>query len=244
MAETPDAPLLVQLADYPLFILRLFFHPRSVVRGYDWEDSAALRRIALYTVLSLALLVLAFANNRQLAERDNVRLSTYKGIVMRAHDRSWDWLAPVYAPLNVSQGEAKRLWDSLLTTGFLSYAFLAALAGIAVVARLRMAWRGLSWNHALGTGLLGLIPCATCVALALVPLTELLICRHCYVRGTLFAVLNLAGWAYLGYYTLGDLGERPPGCAAHFGKCLGYGVVQYAAAYIVFFALICCIIPL
>lgn len=244
MAETPDAPLLTQLTEYPLFVLRLFTYPRSLVRSFDWEDPAVLRRLALYTLISLAILVLAFANNRQLAERDNVRLSTFKGVVMRAHDRSWDWLEPVYAPFNIEQGEAKRLWDTLLTTGFLSYTFLASLIALAVTARLRMAWRGLSWNYALGTGLLGFIPLTACVALSLVPLTELLICRECYVRGTLFGLLNLAGWTYFGYYTLGDFGERPRSCLLHLLKSAGYGLLQYVAAYVVFFILIVCIIPM
>ena len=102
---------------------------------------------------------------------------------------------------------------------------------------------GLSWQHAVGTGLLGLMPALACVALSLVPLAELLICRECVVRGTLFVLLNLAGWTYLGYYALGDFGERPASAVRMLFKSLGYGVLNYIAAYIVFFILICAIIP-
>jgi membrane associated rhomboid family serine protease len=111
---------------------------------------------------------------------------------MRAHDASydpapgqgWDWLRlrPVYEPMNTTLPMAKRLWDTLLTTGFLSYVFLAGLIASAVVARLRM-WRfGLRWEHALGTALLGGLTAATLAALALAPLALLLICRHCWIR--------------------------------------------------------------
>lgn len=244
MADSPDAPLVSQLADYPLFMLKLFTYPRSLVRSFDWDDGATLRRIALYTLISLAILVAAFSDNRPLAASQHVLLSTFKGVMMRAHLRSWDWLGPVYGVFNLSQGEAMRLWDTLLTTGFLCYTFFASLIGLGVVARIRMAWRGLSWSYALGSGLLGYIALASCTALSLVPLTELLICRQCAVRLTLYILLNLAGWTYLGYYTLGDFGERPRGMLAHLTASLGYGTLQFLAAYLVFFVLIVCIIPM
>ena len=244
MADSPDAPLVSQLADYPLFVLKLFTFPRHLVRSFDWDDAAALRRLALYTLISLAILIAAFSDNRVLAEAARPLLSTFKGIMMRAHDRSWDWLGPFYAPFNIDHGEAKRLWDTLLTTGFLCYTFCASLLALAVVVRLRMAWRGLSWSYAMGSGLLGYIALASCTALSLVPLTELLICRQCAVRLTLYVLLNLAGWTYMGYYTLGDFGERPRGVLAHLTQSLGYGTLQFIAAYIVFFVLIVCIIPM
>jgi hypothetical protein len=194
-------------------------------------------------LLTLAIVVLAFSDNRRLSESVRPRLSTFKGVAMRAHITSWDWLEPAYRPLNISQGEARRLWDTLLTTGFLSYTMLAALLAIAVTARLRMLRFGLGWNHALGTGLLGLLPCLALVALSLVPLALMFICRECIVRATLCVLSNIAGWAYLGYYTLGDLGERPAGLAL-LARSIGYGLLQYVIAYAVFFALIACVIPL
>jgi hypothetical protein len=240
--EQPQA-LWAVLAEFPLFVLRLFTHPRSLIT-LDFEDTAIRQRTALYCFLGLVLVVLAFSDNRVLAGAERPLLSTFKGIMLRAHDRSWDWLGPVYAPFNLDQGEAKRLWDTLLTTGFLAYTLFASLIGIAVAARLRMAWRPLSWWRALGTGLLGHLAAVSCIALSLVPLAELLLCRHCVVRGALFTLLNLAGWSYLGYYTLGDLGERPRAWLPHLWRCLWYGLLQYVIAYIVFFVLIVAIIPM
>lgn len=232
------------LADFLPFILRLFTHPRQLVRRVDWDDPAELQRIALYTLIGLAILVLAFSDNRVLTRKERPVLSTYKAVVMRAHDRSWDWLERVYTPLNVSQQMAKRLWDTLLTTGFLAYTLFAGLLGMAVVVRLRM-WRfGIGWRQALGTGLLGYLAGVSCIALSLVPLTELLVCRHCGVRLALFVLLNLAGWAYIGFYSLADLGERPRHWLTHLSMSLGYGLVQYVVAYVVFFILIAAILPL
>ena len=251
----PSAPFWTVLAEFPLFVLRAFAYPRSIVRGMDWEKAETLQRLALYAVLWLALLVLAFGNNHKLAEAQRPRLSTFKGIVMRGHDASWDpeptgkgwdWLrlAPVYAPLNTTLPMAKRLWDTLLTTGFLCYTFFAGLIAVAIIARLRM-WRfGLRWEYALGTGLLGYLTSASLAALALVPLALLLNCRHCAVRLALFALLNIAAWAYMGYYTLGDLGERPSNGFAMLGKSLGWGLVLFMLTYAVFFALIVPVLPM
>ena len=113
-----------------------------------------------------------------------------------------------------------------------------------VVARLRM-WRsGISWQMAIGTGLLGLMAAASCIALSLVPIALLFICRICVIRPVLFVLLNLAGWAYLGFYSLADLGERPRAWYRHFGKSLCYGFIQYAIAYVILFILVCTIIPI
>jgi hypothetical protein len=232
------------LADFLPFVLRLFTAPRQLVRRVDWDDPAELQRIALYTLIGLAILVLAFSDNRALSRKERPLLSTYKAVVMRAHDKSWDWLAPVYTPLNEEKQEAKRLWDTLLTTGFLAYVFFAGLIGMAIVVRLR-AWRfGIGWRQALGTGLLGYLAGVSCISLSLVPLTELLICRHCGVRLALFVLLNLAGWAYIGFYSLADLGERPRRWPVHLGKSLVYGLAQYVVAYLVFLILIAAVIPL
>jgi len=232
------------LADFLPFVLRLFTNPRQVVRRVDWDDPAELQRIALYTLIGLTILVLAFSDNRALTRKERPLLSTYKAVVMRAHDDNWEWLEPVYAPLNVGQQQAKRLWDTLLTTGFLAYTLFAGLLSMAVVVRLRT-WRfGVGWRQALGTGLLGYLAGVSCIALSLVPLTELVICRHCGVRLVLFVLLNLAGWTYIGFYSLADLGERPGHWLAHLGKSLGYGLIQYAIAYVVFLILIAAIIPL
>lgn len=226
------------------FILQLFTFPRQLVRNMDWDNSHTLQRVSLYTLIGLAILVLAFSDNRVLAPEDRPLLSTFKGVVMRAHDTSWDWLQPVYQPFELSLGEAKRLWDTLLTSGFLLYTFFASLIGMALVVRLRM-WRfGLGWRQALGTALLGYLAGVSCIALSLVPLAQLLICRECAVRLAIYFVLNLLGWAYLGFYTLADLGERPRHWYVHLAKCLGYGLGQYVIAYIVFFCLIVAIIPM
>ncbi|MCH7471630.1 hypothetical protein IIA79_01570 [bacterium] len=232
------------IAEFPLFVLRLFVHPRSLVRSMDWDDPAARQRIALYTIIWLAILLFAFSDNRVLSTESRPRLSTYKAVVMRAHDRSWDWMSTVYAPINVSQGEAKRLWDTMLTSGFLAYVFLASLIALAVVVRLRMARFGLGWHHALGTGILGYLALVSCIALSLVPLTLLFICRVCWVRLTLYILLNFAAWAYLGYYTLGDLGERPAGWLKMLARSLAWGLAQYVVACLVFFVLMICILPL
>jgi len=232
------------VVDFVPFVLRLFTNPRQLVRSLDWDDPAELQRLSLYLLIGLAILVLAFSDNRVLAEAERPLLSTYKGVVMRAHDTSWDWLEPVYSPLNVSQQEAKRLWDTLLTTGFLAFTFLASLLAMAVVVRLRT-WRfGLGWRQALGTALLGYLAGASCLALSLVPLTQLLICRHCFVRLILYIFLNLAGWTYLGFYSLADWGERPMRWPAHLGKSLLYGLAQYLIAFVIFLALIAAVIPL
>jgi hypothetical protein len=242
MQGSPPATFWETLSEFPLFVVQLFVNPRSLVRGSDWSDGTQLRRLCLYTFISLAILVIAFDTNRRLAEVERPALSNFKGVVMRAHDRSWDWLGPVYGTFNLEQGEAKRLWDTLLTTGFLSYTMLAALIAVALLARLRMLRFGIGWNQALGTGLLGLIPCAACVALSLVPLFLLLICRHCVVRASLFVLLNLLGWAYLGYYALGDLGERPAGARVLL-KSLVYGMLLYLLAYTIFLVLVAVVIP-
>jgi hypothetical protein len=246
-------PFWAVLAEFPLFVLRLFVHPRSIIKGLDLENPATRQRLALYCLLGLAIIVVAFSDNRPLAGVERPLLSTFKGVMLRAHnlpteegskEGSWDWLEPVYAQFSLDQGEAKRLWDTLLTTGFLCYTLFASLVGVAVVARIRMAWRGLTWWRALGTGLLGHLAAVSCIALSMVPLTELLICRHCVVRGALYVLLNLAGWAYMGYYTLGDLGERPRRWLPQLGLCLAYGLLNYAMAYVVFFVLIVATIPM
>lgn len=237
-------PLWAVLAGFLPFMLRLFTFPRQLVRNLDWDDPLTMRRIALYALLWLAILVLAFGDNRVLAEEARPLLSTFKGVVMRAHHASWDWLSPVYGVFQLGPGEAKRLWDTLLTTGFLSYTFLASLIALAVVVRLRM-WRcGIGWRHALGTALLGYLAGASCIALSLVPLAQLLICRECAVRLLLFVLLNVAGWTYIGYYTLADLGERPRAWPVHLVRSLGYGLAQYLIAYAIFFVLIAAIIPI
>jgi hypothetical protein len=242
--EVASPPLWRIVVDFVPFILRLFTSPRQLVRSLDWDDPAELQRLSLYLLLGLAILVLAFSDNRALARKDRPLLSTYKAVVMRAHDKSWDWLEPVYAPLNVSRQEAKRLWDTLLTTGFLAYTFLASLIAMAVVVRLR-SWRfGLGWRQALGTSMLGYLAGVSCIALSLVPLTQLLICRQCGLRLALYALLNLAGWAYLGFYSLADWGERPRSWPVHLGKSLVYGLAQYVVAFVVFFLLITAVIPL
>jgi hypothetical protein len=64
------------------------------------------------------------------------------------------------------------------------------------------------------------------------------------VRAALFVLLNLAAWAYMGYYTLADLGARPVGGGALLLKSLGWGTAVYLATYAVFFVLIACVIPL
>jgi len=249
------------LADFPVFVLRVFTNPRSLVRSLKWDEPGTLTRLALYTAIWLAIIVLAFGNNRRLSEtKTPPRLSTFKGIVMRAHDRSWApaaespevqaggfmssiWLEPVYSGFGLGQGEAKRLWDTLLTSGFLAYTMLAGLLGVAVVARLRM-WRfGLPWEQALGTGMLGYLAALSCAALSLVPFALLLICRHCGVRLALFILLNLSAWAYMGYFCLGDLRERPGGLRL-LVQSLGYGLLNFAAAYAVFLVLILCVIPM
>lgn len=242
--EFGQPPLWGILAEFLPFVLRLFTSPRQLVRRVDWDDPAELQRVSLYALIGFAILLLAFSDNRALANKERPRLSTYKGVVMRAHDTSWDWLEPVYTPLNVSQPEAKRLWDTLLTTGFLAYTFFAGLLGMAVVVRLRT-WRfGIGWRQALGTGLLGYLAGASCIALSLVPLTQLLICRHCFVRPLLFVLLNLAGWAYIGFYSLADLGERPLHWLAHLGKSLVYGLIQCLIAFAILLILIAAVIPL
>ncbi len=243
MRDEPAPALWSTLAEFPLFVLRLFVHPKSLLE-LDFEDSATRQRIMLYCLLGLGLIVLAFGDNRVLADVDKPLLSTFKGIMMRAHDTSWDWLGPVYAPFHLSQHEAKRLWDTLLTTGFLAYTVVASLLATAVVARIRMAWRKLSWWRALGTGLLGHLAALSCIALSLVPLTELLICRECIVRGTLFVLLNLAGWTYLGYFALGDRGPRSQAWTLQLWNSLRYGVMLYVITYMIFFVFIVAIIPM
>ncbi|MDQ3024362.1 MAG: hypothetical protein M3R04_08285 [bacterium] len=248
-------PFWTVLAEFPLFVLRAFAYPRSMVRGMDWEKPETLQRLGLYSLIWLALLVIALGSNRKLSEAERPRLSTFKGVVMRAHDASWDpelvgsgWdrmrLSPLYEPLNTSLPMAKRLWDTLLTTGFLSYAFFAGLLATALVARLRM-WRfGLRWEYALGTGLLAYLTAASLVALSLAPLGLLLICRHCFIRLALFVLLNIAAWGYMGYYTLADLGERPGSGLAMLGKSIGWGVVVFLITYAIFFTLVLPVIPL
>jgi hypothetical protein len=244
MREQASAPFWTILAEYPHFVLRAFLNPRSLLRSIDFSDPLARQRLWLYAVLWLTVLVLFFADNRRLADVTHPQLSTYKALVMKAHDRSWDWVGLPYAPFGKTQHGAKLLWDTLLTTRFLSYTLLCSLIGMAAVARLRM-WRyRLGWDYALGTGLLGHLALTACLALAMVPLTELLICRHCIVRFTLFLGFNVLGWWYLGFYTLGDLGERRGGWFAQATACIGYGLVQYLAAYAVFLVLLVGVIPM
>ena len=52
-----------------------------------------------------------------------------------------------------------------------------------------------------------------------------------------------AGMDRLGY-TLADLGERPRGWLRQLGISLGYGLLQYVIAYLVFLILIAAVIPL
>jgi hypothetical protein len=242
--NTKEQSLLATLSEFPLFLVRLFVYPRQLVRSLDWDDPATLRRVALYAVIWLAILVLAFSDNRQLFDEQHYRLSTFKSVVMKAHDHSFDWMEPAYSLFNTDQREAKLLWDILLTSGFLAYTFFAAMLATAVVARLRM-WRsGISWPMAIGTGLLGLMAAASCIALSLVPLALLFICRICAIRPVLFVLLNLASWTYVGYYSLADLGERPRAWHRHLGKSFCYGLVQYAIAYVICFVLVCTIIPI
>lgn len=243
MHGEPRATLWNTAAEFPLFVLRLFVHPRSLL-DLDFEDAATRQRIAMFCLLGLAIIVAAFSDNRVLADVERPLLSTFKGIIMRAHRTSWDWLGPVYAPFHLSQREAMRLWDTLLTTGFLAYTMFASLIGTAVVARIRMAWRRIGWWQALGTGMLGQLAAVSCIALSLVPLAELLICRECIIRGTLFVLLNIAGWCYMGYYALGDWGQVPQSWLLQLRDALGYGFVQYLAAYVVFLICIVAIIPM
>ena len=105
-------------------------------------------------------------------------------------------------------------------------------------------WEWLGWPYALGTGLLGYLACASLFTLGLVPLVELLLCRQCAIRPILAALLIIGAWVYLGYYTLGDLGERPAKLLAHLSKSLGYGFVQFALALVLVLVLVACIIPL
>lgn len=251
MEPTPLS-LTALLAEFPLFVLRLFSNPRSLVRGIDFSHNSSLEKLAFFALLFFAILTFAFSDRRPLAGEERPLLSTFKGVIMRAHERSWQYegqgwpwleLKRVYAPFNIEKDEAKRLWDTLLTPGFLAYTFFAGLLATALVARLRQ-WRfSLGWEHAIGTGLLGYMASAACAGAALVPLGLLLLCRHCGVRLALFILLSLAAWAYTGYYCLGDLGERPRGIAL-LGKSLGYGLLLYLLAYIIFFALICIVIPI
>jgi hypothetical protein len=245
-------PFWTVLAEFPLFVLRAFAHPRSLVRGMDWDKPEALQRLALYAVLWLGLLVLAFGSSRNMSELERPRLNTFKGIVMRAHDRSWDppaeyrfRLRPLYEAFGPDHGAAKRLWDALLRPGFIALSLLLGLLATAIVARLRM-WRrpGMAWEYALGTGMLAYLPAATLAAAALVPLALFFICRVCVVRQVLFVVLNLAAWAYMGYFLLGDLGERPYGALATLGKSLAYGLPMFVLTYLIFFALVLGFVPL
>jgi len=244
MRESASPAFWTVLAEFPHFMLQLFVHPRRLLRSLDFEDPLTFQRLLLYAVLWLAILVAAFSNSHVMAGVPHPLYSTFKGIMMRAHDRSWDWLSTVYTPFNIDYSEAKVLWDNLLTPGFLTYTLFASLVGLAAVARVRTRIFGIRWEYALGTGLLAHLALVSCLALAMVPLTLLLICRHCVVRGTLYLLLNVAGWWYFGYYTLGDLGERRYGFVEQVFTSIGYGFLQFAAAYIVFFALIVCIIPM
>ncbi|MCC7479598.1 hypothetical protein IT575_14240 [bacterium] len=258
--------LLALLAEFPLFILRLFCNPRSLVRGIDWSHEGVLPRYSLLSLLALSLLVIGFSDFRSLAQEERPPLATFKAIVMRAHERSWDsaealariedpaareaaaawsWLQlkGIYSVFNMDKGEARRLWDILLLPGLLVYTLFAGLLATALIARLRM-WRfKLGWEHAIGTGMLAYLSALSCAALSLVPLGLLLICRHCGVRLALFILLNLAAWIYMGYFCLGDLGERPRGFPL-LAKSLAYGLPLYLLTYIPFLALIMCVIPM
>ena len=133
---------------------------------------------------------------------------------------------------------------AILMPGFLAYTMLASLLALAAVARLRSRIFGIKWEYALGTGLLAHLALLSCLALSMVPLTLLFICRVCYVRLTLYIVLNILGWWYFGYYTLGDLGERRRGFVRQVATSIGYGLAQFVVAYVIFFALIVCVIPM
>ena len=73
MQQQAPQTLWETLADYPLFVLQQFANPRSLLRGADFGDPALLRRTALFTVISLLLVVLAFSRNRPLAEAEKPR---------------------------------------------------------------------------------------------------------------------------------------------------------------------------
>ena len=136
-----------ELAGYPLFVLLLFINPRSLVRGTDYSNARVLRRLALYALITLTIIVLAFSDNTMRAGEAKPLLNSFKGVVMRAHMQSWElkddgkWplhIDAVYAPFGLGQGEAMRLWVTLLTSGFLLFTMLCALIGVGVVARVRM----------------------------------------------------------------------------------------------------------
>ncbi len=231
------------LVQYPSFLLELLLHPRQLLRRQNWQDPASALSLSLYLLLSLTLLWLAFADSRLLASLASPELSSFKGIVMRAHLKSFDWLSVVYAPYGIDQAYAMRMWDTLLMPGFVAWTLFSALCSVTALARLRM-WRfGLDWPHAIGTGLLGLIGLLACQCLALIPLGLLLICRHCGVRLSLFILFWLLGWFYLGYYSLADLGERPRSIAATLFRSLGYGMLQALLASLVFWLLLLPVIP-
>lgn len=243
MGNSADLTLWGMLVQYPSFLLELLLHPRQLLRRQNWQDHASNLRLSLYLLISLVILLLAFSDSRQLAAVAQPPLSSFKGIMMRAHSASFDWLQPLYGPFGIDQAYAMRSWDAMLMPGFVAWTLFAALCGIAAVARLRM-WRfSLDWNHALGTGILGYISLVACQCLALVPLGLLLICRHCGIRLALFILFWLLGWFYLGYYTLADLGERPRSTPATFLRSLGYGLVQAVLASIVFWLLLWPVIP-
>lgn len=252
-APPPSPPFWTVLAEFPLFVLRVFVNPRSVVRSLDWEKPATLQRLALYALIWLGILVWAFSDNRLLAEEPRPALSTFKGVAMRAHDRSWDgsregwqWLRlhSAYRVVNLNIDAAKRLWDTLLTSGFLALTFFLGLLATAIVARLRM-WRfGLAWDYALGTGLLAYLTAVTLLAVSLAPLGLLLICRNCTIRLVLYVLLNIGAWAYFGYFTLADLGVRPVGALALLGKSIAWGLGQFVLAYVLFLLLLLAVFPL
>lgn len=231
------------LVQYPSFLLELLVHPRQLLRRLNWQDPGTALSISFHTLLSLMIICLGFSDSRQMASLAAPPLSSFKGIVIRAHIKSFDWLSVIYEPYGLDRDYAMRMWDTLLMPGFVAWTLFSALIAIAVLARLRM-WRsGLDWNQAISTGILGLIPLLACQCLALIPLGLLLICRHCGVRLALFIILWLAGWFYLGYYSLADLGERPRGVLHTFGRSLLYGGLQALLGGLVFWLLILPVIP-
>ena len=230
------------LVQYPGFLLELLLHPRQLLRRIRWDDPAGAVRLSLYLLLSLGIFCWGFSDSRQLAGDPLPALSSFKGIVIHLHQTRFDGLSSVYGPLGLNQTQALAIWDTMLMPRFVAWTLFATLLGIAVLARLRMLRCGLDWNHAIGTGILGLLGLLLCQGLALIPLT-LLLSRFSTARLLLGGLLWLAGWFYLGYYSLADLGERPRGMLATLWRSLLYGFIQALIAGLVFWLLVLPVIP-